>query len=104
MLGSAVAVSALPVQAGADEEGRARNAIRVLDEMQKAPDQRVPDSLLGSAEAVAVIPDVVKAGLVVGGRHGKGLLAVRGADGVWSNPIYVSLTGGSVGLQAGVQS
>jgi lipid-binding SYLF domain-containing protein len=60
--------------------------------------------LLADAEAIAVIPNVIKAGLVVGGRHGKGLLAVRQRDGVWSNPSYVSLSGGSVGFQAGVQA
>ena len=103
-LAASLACAATTAFAGADEESRARNAVRVLDEMQKAPDQRVPDNLLGEAEAVAVIPDVVKAGLVLGGRHGRGLLSVRGPDGVWSNPIYVSLTGGSIGFQAGVQS
>jgi lipid-binding SYLF domain-containing protein len=51
-----------------------------------------------------VIPRVVKAGLVVGGRRGHGLIAVRAPDGTWSNPSFITLTGGSVGLQAGVQS
>jgi lipid-binding SYLF domain-containing protein len=90
--------------AAADEDQRARNAVRVLDEIMQAPDRRVPDALLARAEAIAVIPDVVKAGFVVGGRRGKGLLAVRGADGTWTNPSFVTLTGGSVGFQAGVQS
>jgi len=94
---------ALPVAAREDDE-RAKNAERVLAEIMQAPDKRVPDGLLGSAEAIAVIPDVVKAGLVLGGRHGKGLLSVRSADGTWSNPTFVSLTGGSIGFQAGVQS
>lgn len=90
--------------AAAEESGRAENAVRVLHEIMEAPDRRLPDALLERAEAIAVIPDVVKAGFVVGGRHGKGLIAVRGADGTWSNPSYVSLSGASVGLQAGVQS
>jgi len=51
-----------------------------------------------------VIPDVIKAGFVVGGRHGEGLISVKTRDGTWSNPSYISITGGSVGFQAGVSS
>ncbi len=93
-----------PARAGVKEEDRAQNALRVLNEIMDTPDKRIPDKLLGTAEAVVVVPDVIKAGFVVGGRRGKGLLAVRGRDGTWSNPSYVTLTGGSVGFQAGVQS
>ena len=92
-----------PVRA-ADELARADDAVRVLNEIMGAPDRRLPDRLLRDAEAVAVIPDVVKAGFVVGGRFGRGLVSVRAPDGTWSNPSYISLTGGSVGFQAGVQS
>lgn len=102
-LAAVLAAAALPTLAREDDE-RARNAGRVLAEIMQAPDKRIPADLLGSAEAIAVIPDVVKAGLVIGGRHGKGLLSVRSADGTWSNPTFVSLTGGSIGFQAGVQS
>jgi lipid-binding SYLF domain-containing protein len=90
--------------AAADEIARAGEAVRVLEEIMRAPDRRLPDALLRDAEAVAVIPDVVKAGFVVGGRFGRGLVAVRAADGTWSNPSFVRITGGSVGFQAGVQS
>lgn len=100
----ATSIVAAPAVRAADESKRAGEAVRVLQEIMDAPDRRVPDRLLREAEAVAVIPDVVKAGLVVGGRFGRGLLAVRAPDGTWSNPSYISLTGGSVGFQAGVQS
>ena len=90
--------------AAEDELKRAEAAIRVLDEIMQAPDRAVPNRLLEEAQAIAVIPDVVKAGLVVGGRHGRGLVSVRTADGTWSNPSFLSLTGGSVGFQAGVQA
>lgn len=83
---------------------RARRAVIVLDEIMAAPDQAVPARLLAEAHAIAVIPDVVKASLVLGGRHGRGLVSVRGADGAWSTPSFVSLTGGSIGFQAGVNS
>lgn len=95
----------VPPAAHADDAlERAGEAVRVLQEVMDTPDRRLPDRLLRDAEAVAVIPGVVKAGFVVGGRYGKGLLAVRAADGTWSNPSFISLTGGSVGFQAGVQS
>jgi lipid-binding SYLF domain-containing protein len=92
------------VVAGEKEDERARNAARVLSEIMAVPDKRVPNHLIEKAEAIAVIPDVVKAGLVLGGRHGKGLISVRSADGTWSNPSYITITGGSIGFQAGVQS
>lgn len=100
LLGLAVA----PTWAAPAVERRADEAVRVLREIMESPDRRVPRDLLRDAEAVAVIPDVVKAGFVIGGRHGRGLIAVRGADGAFSNPSFISLTGGSVGFQAGVQS
>lgn len=83
---------------------RASDAVRVLAEIMQSPDRRIPGELLSQAEAIAVIPNVVKAGLVVGGRHGRGLISVRSADGTWSNTNYVTLNGGSFGFQAGVQS
>ena len=101
LLSAFVAPAAISAAAPAEE---ARDAVRVLDEIMKAPDRRIPDKLLHDAEAVAVIPDVIKAGLVLGGRHGDGVIALRGRDGTWSNPSFLSLTGGSVGFQAGVQS
>lgn len=82
----------------------ARNAIDVLREIQSVPDKRIPANLLSDAYAIAVIPEVVKAGLIFGGRHGNGLVSVRGPDGTWSNPSFVEITGGSFGFQAGVQA
>lgn len=93
-----------PTRAGSNENTRASNAVQVLDEVMRMPEQAIPSRMLESAHAIAVIPNVVKAGLVVGGRHGRGLVSVRRADGTWSHPSYVRLTGGSIGFQAGVQS
>ena len=92
------------VQAGTQEIARAENALRVLKEIMQAPDKRVPTNLIQDAQAIAVIPDVIKAGLIIGGRHGVGLISVKGANGTWSNPSYVSMSGGSIGFQIGVQS
>lgn len=90
--------------AAPDPETRIKNSNRVLDEVMQTPEHRIPQRMLRDAYAVAVIPDVVKAGLIVGGRRGRGVIAVRGADGAWSNPSFLTLTGGSIGFQAGVQS
>jgi len=93
-----------PARAGEEEDKRAENAVRVLKEVMEAPDKAIPQDLLRDAHAIAVVPDVIKAGLVVGGRHGNGVIAVKTRDGTWSNPAFVSMTGGSIGFQAGVSS
>ncbi len=90
--------------AGAPETGRARDAVAVLDKVMRIPEQSIPQSMLDNAHAIAIVPNVVKAGFVVGGRFGRGLISVRGRDGTWSNPSFVTLAGGSFGFQAGVQS
>jgi lipid-binding SYLF domain-containing protein len=76
----------------------------VLDDFRELYLKRIPPALLTEAKAVAVIPHVVKAGLVVGGRHGHGLVLLRTADGRWSDPTFIRLTGASIGFQAGVES
>lgn len=90
--------------AGEREDTQADNAARVLSEIQAIPESAIPDKLLDEAKAIVIVPDTVKAGLVLGGRRGRGLLAVRTPDGDWSNPSFVTLTGGSIGFQVGVQS
>ncbi|MCK9539723.1 lipid-binding SYLF domain-containing protein [Dokdonella sp.] len=93
-----------PALAGEKQVKLAENAVRVLTEVMQAPDKSIPADLLENAQAVAVVPDVIKAGFVLGGRHGTGLISVRGEDNTWSNPSFISLTGGSIGFQAGVSS
>jgi lipid-binding SYLF domain-containing protein len=97
-------MTTITAQAGEEENKRAENAVRVLKEIMMAPDKSIPKDLLENAHAIAVIPDVIKAGLVVGGRHGDGLISVKTRDGTWSNPSFIGLTGGSLGFQAGVSS
>jgi len=99
-----VSLAAGAAFAGPREDARAQNAVRVLGEIQAIPESGIPDKLLDEARAIVVIPDTVKAGLIIGGRRGHGLMSVRTADGTWSNPAFVRLTGGSIGFQAGVQS
>src|SRR6202789_3328566 len=91
--------------AGAREEGRLLTATEVLEEVRAMPDVRLPDTLLAHAYGIAVIPGVTKVAFIFGGRHGNGVLAVRDKlTAPWSNPVFVSLTGGSWGFQAGAQS
>lgn len=99
-----IATICTPAHAGEQETVRVNNAVRVLKQIMQAPDSRIPGHLLRDAYAVAVIPDVIKAGLIIGGRHGLGLLSVKTPNDVWSNPTFIGMTGGSIGFQVGVQS
>ena len=82
--------------------GRAESAATVLSEIMSAPDKGIPEEVIGSAKCIAVVPSLLKGGFVFGGAHGKGMASCRTADG-WSAPAPFSVTGGSFGLQIGVQ-
>lgn len=84
----------------------AREATEVLEEFMEVSEESIPPSLLRAAVCLAVVPKVIKAGLGFGGRRGSGLMTCRSeeGDGAWSAPVFVRLTGGSFGLQIGVQS
>jgi lipid-binding SYLF domain-containing protein len=69
-----------------------------------APDQRIPDALLKRAYGIAVIPHVIKGAMGIGGSYGKGLVAERNATGGWGTPLFISIAGGSFGLQLGVEA
>jgi lipid-binding SYLF domain-containing protein len=88
----------------AAEEETVRTATNVIEEIMRIPARKIPGSLLSKAQAVAIIPNVVKGGFVVGVRHGKGVILIRDAQGVWQPPMFVTLTGGSIGWQVGIQS
>jgi lipid-binding SYLF domain-containing protein len=98
------ALLAAPAFAATPEEKRVADAADVLDQLLRIPEKSIPPSLLARAYAVAVVPDVIKAGFVFGARRGKGIIVVRQDDDSWSNPAFIALTGGSVGWQAGVES
>jgi len=87
-----------------DEAARAEKAATVLKEIMDAPDQGIPEGLLKKAFGIAVIPHVVKGAFGFGGRYGKGLVAQRNADGGWGTPLFISIGGGSFGLQLGVEA
>jgi len=84
-------------------EDRLKAAARVLDEIQSAPDQGIPEEVLGSAECVAIVPSMLKGGFIVGARYGRGVASCRTPKG-WSAPAFFVVEGGSVGLQIGGQA
>jgi SH3 domain-containing YSC84-like protein 1 len=86
-----------------DEIEQSRKAAKVFTEIMDAPDKNIPQNILDNAECVAVFPDVLKAGFIVGGRGGRGLATCRVGNS-WSAPIYLTIGGGSIGLQIGAQS
>src|SRR6476660_6649971 len=90
-----------------DEENKAADRVKaaatVLEEIQTAPDTGIPDEVMGSAECVAVVPSMLKAGFVFGARYGRGVASCRTAKG-WSDPAFFTVQGGSFGLQIGGQA
>ena len=104
LTGLALLLPAMAVHAEDPPLVRAKNAVTVLNQIMEAPDKSIPLDLLRDAKAIAVIPDMLKVGFVFGGRRGEGLISVKSPDGTWSNPSFITMTGGSVGFQAGVSS
>jgi len=82
---------------------RVEAAGTVLDEIQAAPDNRIPEEVLGSAECVAVVPSLLKGGFIIGARYGRGIATCRTPKG-WSAPAFFTVSGGSFGLQIGGQA
>jgi lipid-binding SYLF domain-containing protein len=83
-----------------DASKKADSASRVFEQIMGAPDRSIPKDLLDRAEAVAVFPGMLKAGLVVGGRGGSGIISRR-VTGGWSAPAFFKMGGASIGLQIG---
>jgi lipid-binding SYLF domain-containing protein len=90
------------VDAGKETE-RVQKSTSVLHDFAKMKES-IPTQLIQQAQGIIVIPHMINAGLAVGGKRGKGVAVVKMADGKWSNPVFVTFTGGSLGLQIGVQS
>jgi lipid-binding SYLF domain-containing protein len=92
---------AAPADTKASE--RIEAAGTVLDEIQAAPDQRIPEEVLASADCVAVVPSLLNGGFMFGGRYGKGIASCRTPKG-WSAPAFFTIGGGSFGFQIGGQA
>jgi len=83
-------------------QNRLDNAALVLHQIMAAPDRGIPQEVLDHAKCVAVVPHMIKGGLVFGAENGKGIATCRTANG-WSAPAFFAITGGSWGLQIGVE-
>lgn len=86
--------------ASSDTEKRLNEAAKVLDDIMNVPDKGIPEGILASAKCVALVPSLIKAGFIVGGRYGRGVATCRNKSG-WSGPAPFTITGGSWGLQFG---
>lgn len=98
-----VTALAAPAVAGERQRQKLRAAADVYRELMEVPERKVPNRLLREARCLAVIPGVIKGAFIWGGRHGRGVLTCRRGGG-WSAPIFVNLSGGSVGFQVGGQA
>ena len=86
-----------------DDIERINNSAQVFQEIMNTPDKGIPQELLESAKCIAIIPATKKFAFIAGGEYGKGLVTCRTADG-WSAPLFLTIGGGSFGLQIGGSS
>src|SRR3984893_8583855 len=105
LFAAAVLAGACPgAHAQAREQGRLLTASQVLEELRGTRDEAIPERLLERAYGIAVIPDLTKVAFFAGGGRGHGVLVVRDKQGRFTNPVFITMTGGSFGWQWGVQS
>ncbi len=107
--GLALVIScAAPARNGTTEESelnkRVRSSVDIVRTLTSVPERAVPDAVLRDAQGIVIIPSVLNAAFVVGGRYGNGVAVARTEDGEWSYPSFVTIQGGSLGWQAGAQS
>jgi lipid-binding SYLF domain-containing protein len=91
-------------QVTSDEEKLIADSITALENLTAGADDRIPQHLLARAEAIVIVPSLIKGGFVIGAKHGRGVISVREHSGLWSNPAFITLTGASIGWQIGVES
>ena len=106
LLTSAAALFVLllaPAEAQRDTD-RFVDSAKVLELFTTNEEHGIPADILQRARGIAVIPNLIRGGFVFGGRRGRGVLAIRSPNGEWSNPAFVTLTGGSFGAQLGAES
>jgi SH3 domain-containing YSC84-like protein 1 len=85
-----------------DTDARLQSSVDVLHAIMATPDKGIPEEVLSNAKCILVVPDLIKGGFIFGGKHGRGVASCRTSDG-WSAPAFVSVGGGSWGLQIGVE-
>ena len=92
------------VAADSNQEYKVGLANRVFERFQHRSKQKVSPELLGQTKCLAIFPNLVRVALVLGGRHGTGVVSCRNLQGRWSPPAFAKLSEGSLGLQIGYQS
>ena len=85
-----------------DSTERLQNSADVLKEIAAAPDKGIPEEVLHGAKCIVVVPHLIKGGVIIGAKHGRGVAACRTGEG-WSAPAFISVSGGSWGLQIGAE-
>lgn len=93
----------ISAKAADKETERIHSSANVLKDFSQMKES-IPKELIKEYEGIVIIPKLINAGFGIGGKRGKGIAMVKLADGKWSDPVFVTLTGGSVGFQIGVQS
>jgi lipid-binding SYLF domain-containing protein len=93
-----------PLSAQSEEVQRVVNSIAVFHAISGITEKEVPALMMKHAQGIAIFPRVRRAGFVVGLQEGHGLLVTRAEDGKWGNPLFLTLSGGSIGWQVGIQS
>jgi len=92
--------SSLALYAQEKQDEKIQESAAVLRDFA-AMKENIPAQLMQKAEGIVIIPNLIKAGLGIGGQRGKGIAMVKKANGSWSDPVFVTLTGGSIGFQVG---
>jgi lipid-binding SYLF domain-containing protein len=85
-----------------DTVDRLQSSVDVLHSIMATPDKGIPEDVMNGAKCVVVVPNLIKGGFIVGAKHGRGVATCRTPDG-WSAPAFVTIGGGSWGLQIGIE-
>ena len=85
-----------------DSVARLQSSVEVIQAIMATPDKGIPEEVLNGAKCILVVPNLIKGGFILGGKHGRGVASCRTSEG-WSAPAFVSVGGGSAGLQIGVE-
>src|ERR1700693_1128904 len=85
-----------------DSVARMQSSVEVLQAIMATPDKGIPEEVLKDAKCILVVPNLIKGGFILGGKHGRGVASCRTAEG-WSAPAFISVGGGSWGLQIGIE-
>lgn len=104
LIALATLAAAAPLAAQSAEARRVAEAVEVFTAIVSVPEREVTDIMLREAWGVAIIPNARRLGFIVGVQSGDGVMIMRGENGSWGSPLFISLSGGSVGWQVGIQS